>query len=114
MPDPGDVVSVDFLGATGPKRRPVVVVSSTLYHQHRPDLVLGVLTSQVSRATTPLDYLLQDWARAGLRQPSAFRAYFGMAIPTTVQVIGHLSPRDWAGVQACVIQAFALPDFAPS
>jgi mRNA interferase MazF len=39
MADPGDVVTVDFLGATGPKRRPVVVVSSTLYHQHRPDLV---------------------------------------------------------------------------
>jgi hypothetical protein len=37
-----------------------------------------------------------------------------MATPTTVRVIGHLSARDWAGVQACVIQAFALPDFAPS
>ena len=54
MADPGDVVTVDFLGATGPKRRPAVVVSSALYHQHRPDLVLGVLTSQVARATTPL------------------------------------------------------------
>ena len=97
MADPGDVVTVDFLGATGPKRRPAVVVSSALYHQHRPDLVLGVLTSQVSRATTPLDYLLQDWASAGLRQPSAFRAYFGMATPTAVRVIGHLSARDWAG-----------------
>jgi mRNA-degrading endonuclease toxin of MazEF toxin-antitoxin module len=46
MADPGDVVTVDFHGATGPKRRPAVVVSSALYHQHRPDLVLGVLTSQ--------------------------------------------------------------------
>jgi mRNA interferase MazF len=55
MPDPGDVVTVDFVGATGTKRRPAVVVSSALYHHHRPDLVLGVLTSQVSRATTPLD-----------------------------------------------------------
>jgi mRNA interferase MazF len=114
MAAPGNVVTVDFHGATGPKRRPAVVVSSALYHQHRPDLVLGVLTSQVSRATTPLDYLLQDWASAGLglRQPSAFRAYFGMATPTAVRVIGHLSARDWAGVQACLIQAFALPDFA--
>ena len=96
MADPGDVVTVDFVGATGTKRRPAVVVSSALYHQHRPDLVLGVLTSQVSRATTPLDYLLQDWASAGLRQPSAFRAYFGMATPAAVRVIGHLSARDWA------------------
>ena len=44
MADPGNVVTVDFLGATGTKRRPAVVVSSALYHQHRPDLVLGVLT----------------------------------------------------------------------
>ena len=109
MADPGDVVTVDFLGATGPKRRPAVVVSSALYHHHRPDLVLGVLTSQVSRAMTPLDYLLQDWASAGLRQPSAFRAYFGMATPASVRVIGHLSARDWEGVQACWMRAFALP-----
>jgi mRNA interferase MazF len=40
MADPGDVVTVDFLGATDPKRRLAVVVSSALYHQHRPDLVV--------------------------------------------------------------------------
>jgi mRNA-degrading endonuclease toxin of MazEF toxin-antitoxin module len=114
MPDPGAVVTVDFVGATGTKRRPAVVVSSALYHHHRPDLVLGVLTSQVSRATTPLDYLLQDWSSAGLRQPSAFRAYFGMATPASVRVIGHLSARDWEGVQACLRRAFALPDLATS
>jgi mRNA interferase MazF len=109
MPDPGDVVTVDFIGATGPKRRPAVVVSSPLYHQHRPDLVLGVLTSQVSRATTPLDYVLEDWAHASLRQPSAFRAYFGMATPGAVRVIGHLSARDWQGVQTCLMHAFVFP-----
>ena len=31
----------DFVGATGLKRRPAVVVSSALYHPHRPDLVVG-------------------------------------------------------------------------
>lgn len=112
MPDPGDVVTVDFVGATGTKRRPAVVISSALYHQHRPDLVLGVLTSQVSRATTPLDYILEDWSSAGLRQPSAFRAYFGMATLASVRGIGHLSARDWEGIQACLARAFALPDLA--
>jgi mRNA interferase MazF len=60
MPDPGDVVTVDFSGATGVKRRPAVVVSSPLNHAHRPDVVLGVITSQIAGATTPLDYLLED------------------------------------------------------
>jgi mRNA interferase MazF len=107
MPDAGDVVTVDFAGATGTKRRPAVV-SSSPYHQHRPDLVLGVLTSQISRATTPMDYILEDWATASLRQPSAFRAYFGMTTPAAMRVIGHLSARDWEGVQACLMRAFSF------
>jgi mRNA interferase MazF len=99
------------VGATGTQRRPAVVVSRALYRQHRPDLVLGVLTSQVSRATPPLEYLLQDWASAGLRQPAAFRAYWGMAPAASVRAIGPLSARDWEGVQACLQRAFALPNF---
>jgi mRNA interferase MazF len=39
MPAPGDVVTVNFMGATGVKRRPAIVVSSERYHQRRPDLV---------------------------------------------------------------------------
>jgi mRNA interferase MazF len=108
MAKPGDVVTADFVGATGVKRRPVVVVSSDLYHTHRPDLILGVLTTQITSATTPTDYLLQDWASAGLHSPSAFRTYFGMAQPAAVQVIGHLSDRDWQGVQACLALALAI------
>ncbi len=94
MPDPGDVVTVDFVGATGIKRRPAVVVSSNLYHTHRPDLVLASLTSQTSVAITPTDYILQDWAVAGLSRPSA------------VRVIGHLSERDWHGIRACLTRVF--------
>jgi mRNA interferase MazF len=45
MPEPGDIMTVDFPGATGVKRRPAVVVSSPLYHTHRPDVILGVITS---------------------------------------------------------------------
>lgn len=74
MLQPGDVVVVDFVGATGVKRRPAVVVSTDLYHSHHPDVMLSTLTTQVSAATTPTDYVLQDWSTAGLHAPSAFRA----------------------------------------
>lgn len=47
MINPGAVVTVDFPGATGVKRRPAVVVSSDAYHQQRPDVILGVVTSVV-------------------------------------------------------------------
>ena len=66
MADPGDVVTVDFLGATGADQPNIP----------RDD---------------PLDYLLQeDWASAGLRQPSAFRALWD----------GHPdhSAGDWASL----------------
>ena len=55
MPEPGDVVTVDFVGATGVKRWPAVVVSSRLYHAHRPNLILAFLTTQVPTAIAPTD-----------------------------------------------------------
>ena len=95
MPEPGDVVTADFVGAMGTKRRPAVVVSSALYYQSRPDLVLAVLTTRLVRPMTPTDYLLQDWAQTGLHQPSTFRAFFSMSSPRAVQGIGHLSDREY-------------------
>lgn len=108
-PQSGDVVTVLFVGATGAKRRPAVVASSPAYHQSRPDCILAVLTTQTSAAASPTDYILQDYGAAGLHQPSAFRAYFNMALPGDVAVIGHLSARDLKAVQERVALAFGLP-----
>ena len=58
--NPGDVVTVDFPGALGVKRRPAVVVSTQTYHTTRTDVVLCLLTSQTAGATGPTDYILQD------------------------------------------------------
>ena len=57
---PGDVVTVNFPGALGVKRRPAGVVSTQVYHTTRPDVVLGLLTSQITGATGPTDYILQN------------------------------------------------------
>lgn len=75
MLEPGTVVIVDFPGAVQTKRRPALVVSTTAYHAATPDVVLGVLTSQTTSATGPTDYVLVDWATAGLTKASAFRAF---------------------------------------
>ena len=110
MPKSGDVVVVDFVGATGIKRRPAVVLSTELYHAYHPDVILGTLTTQIHAAKTPTDYILQDWKIAGLRAPSAFRAYIGMALASAVKVIGHLSDRDWQEVQIRLKLALAILD----
>jgi mRNA interferase MazF len=98
MPTAGDVVVFDFPGALGFKRRPAVIVSSDLYHRGRPDVIVGVITSNISAANTPTDYLLQDWAIAGLRKPSAFRVYLVTTLPSSTHRIGGLSQRDWDAV----------------
>lgn len=100
MINPGDVVKVDFPGVLGIKRRPAVVVSTNAYHSNRPDVVLGLLTTQTAGATGPTDYILQDWPAAGLHNPSAFRVFLATLPATSVVVIGHLTARDWQEVQA--------------
>jgi mRNA interferase MazF len=39
--EPGDIVTVDFPGVTGIKRRPAVVLSSAAYHVTRPDTIVA-------------------------------------------------------------------------
>jgi mRNA interferase MazF len=56
---PGDVVTVDFPGVTGVKRRPAVILSSTTYHSNRPDIIIGLITSKTKGLGTT-DYILQD------------------------------------------------------
>lgn len=105
---PGDVVTVDFPGALGIKRRPAVIVSTEIYHEARPDVILAVLTSRVDAATAPTDCLIQDWSTAGLHKPSAFRAFLATLPAANTIVIGHLSDRDWQEVQARLRMALAV------
>ncbi len=110
MFDPGDVVVVDFPGVTGVKRLPAVVLSSTLYHAHRPDIVVGLITSQTAAALAPTDYVLQDGDEAGLRLPSAFRSFLATLSPAAHPVLaGRLSERDWQEVQKRPTLALAVP-----
>jgi mRNA interferase MazF len=108
MVKPGDVVTVDFPGVTGIKRRPAIVVSTETYHRTRPDVVLGLLTSQVAAATGPTDCVLQDWQTAGLHTPSAFRAFLATMPTASLTTIGHLSDQDWRNVQGCLQIALAV------
>ena len=99
---PGDVVTVDFPGVRGIKRRPAVVVSSDDYHEHRPDVIVGILTTRMRGAGAPTDYLLQDWAMAKLHRASAFRTFLATLPARVATHIGHCSDRDWQAIQRCL------------
>jgi mRNA interferase MazF len=106
----GDLVSVDFPGVTGVKRRPAVILSSATYHAIRPDIIVGMITSQ-KKGLGETDYILQDWAEAGLRVESIFRSFI-VTLPKSSNIIqiGHLSERDWQAIRTCLKKAFVELD----
>ena len=108
MPDAGDVVWIEFPGVFETKRRPAIVLSSTEYHSCRPDVIVGLITSQVAKSTGPTDHVLTDWRSAGLRVPSAFRAFLS-TLPRTaiISTMGRLATSDSSAIRACVKLALA-------
>ena len=98
----GDLGTVDFPGATGMKRRPAVVLSSATYHAMRPDIIVGLITSQ-RKGLGVTDYALQDRASSGLRAASVFRCFM-VTLPPSANIvrIGQVSERDWKAVRVCV------------
>ena len=108
MIKPVDVVVGPYRGIQGTKDRPAVVVSADRYHTTRPDIIVAVLTKQIAQATGPTDYVLQDWAAAGLHVPSAFRSFLNTHVAHAWRVVGHLSDRDWQEVQARLRLALAV------
>ena len=103
---PGDVVVGAFPGADATKVRPAVVLSTELYHRHRPDVIVALITTQRPRELAPTDCELRDWRQAGLHQPSFFRLFPVTLLQREVRVIGMLSESYWASVRACFKMGF--------
>ena len=103
-----------LVGAQETKVRPAVVVASTTYLTERPDVLVGILTTKMSRPLGTTDYRVVDWRAAGLRTESLFRAYILTTHRSELTVIGHLSSRDWESVKARVRAAFSIEMRRPS
>src|SRR3954469_10330173 len=91
-----------FPGARITKSRPAVMLSTEVYHRHRPDAVIGLITTQLPQPIASTDCELLDWGQAGLRAPSCFRLYLVTPLQSDLRVIGSLSDRDWRNVLACL------------
>lgn len=104
--NPGDVVVGAFPGAKVTKTRPAVVLSIDEYHRHRPDVIVGLITTQAPKPLAPTDCALRDWKHAGLHAASYFRL-FPVTLPQReVRLIGRLSDSDWASVRVCFKAGF--------
>ena len=105
---PGDVVVGAFRGAETTKVRPAVVPATELYHRHRPDVIVGLITTQPPKELSPTDCELRDWRQAGLHQPSVFRLFPVTLSQREVRLIGRLSESDWSSVRACFKAGFGI------
>ncbi len=93
----GDVVLVPFpfTSQTASKKRPAVVVSSSLYNQSRPDVVVMAITSQL-RPGSPADELwVKEWQAVGLLKPSVIKPVFAtLEQNLVIRRLGALTGED--------------------
>jgi mRNA interferase MazF len=96
---PGDIVIAAFPGARITKVRPAVVLSTAVYQLHRPDVILGLITTRPVDPLSPTDCEIREWKSAGLHAPSCFRLYLVTLLQGDVRVVGQLEDRDWYEVR---------------
>lgn len=107
----GDVVLIPFpfTDLSASKTRPAIVISSEIYHKHRPDLLLVYVSSQITKANPQIDYVLTDWQGAGLLKPSFVRPKVAAIEPELiVHTVGALSANDLEQVDKCLRRAMNL------
>ena len=96
---PGDIVIAAFPGAPITKTRPAVILSTVDYQRHRPDVILGLITTKPADPLCPTDCEITDRKAAGLHAPSCFRLYLVTLLQRDVRVVGKLTDNDWHEVQ---------------
>ena len=79
--------------------RPAVVLSTAVYHRHRPDVVLGLITTRPPDPVCPTDCEIKNWRVAGLHVPSCFRLYLVTLLQRNARVVGRLEDDDWQEIR---------------
>jgi mRNA interferase MazF len=93
----GDVVLVPFpfSNQKTTKKRPAVVVSSSVYNAASPDIVIMAVTSQTQKNLGAGECMIADWSVAGLLKPSAVKSAISTIEQSLVlKKLGKLSPAD--------------------
>jgi hypothetical protein len=70
-----------------------------LYQSHRPDVILGLITTNPGDELGPTDCEIKEWRAAGLHAPSWFRLYLVTLLQNDVRAVGRLTGADWQAVR---------------
>ena len=107
----GDVVLVPFpfSNQAAPKKRPAVVISSSLYNESSLDIVILAITSKVDKYTGIGECLVQDWQTAGLLKPSAIKSALSTIEQSLVlKRLGKFSQKDMTSLEQALKDLFDL------
>jgi mRNA interferase MazF len=93
----GDVLLVPFpfTDQTTTKKRPTIVISSNIYNQEKPDIILIAVTSQVGSQLQLGEMFISEWAKAGLIKPSVIKPIITtLEKPLVLKKLGKLETLD--------------------
>lgn len=105
----GDVVLLPFpfTNQATFKKRPGVVVSSSLYNRSRPDVIVRAITSQLRPDVVYPETWIERWQSAGLLKPSAIKPVFATIEQTLIiRTIGSLAEDDRARLRSLIERVF--------
>lgn len=108
----GDVVLVrfPFTSAATTKQRPAIVISSDIYIQKSPDVMIVSITSRLNALPHPGDHVIADWEGAGLLKPSLAQTKIATVEQSMItRRLGHLAGGDWAAIERGLRTALGLP-----
>ncbi len=103
--NPGDVIllSYPFGEGAGVRKRPALVVSSSVFNRETGELVIAQITSRVSAPARAGDYAIAEWREAKLPRPALVRARLAtLARSLVLRRLGSLSAADYQGALAAL------------
>ena len=98
----GDILLVPFpfTNQTFKKKRPAVVISSSLYNQQKPDLIMMPITSQIKLPLSLGELQIIDFSSAGLIKPSLIKpVIFTIEKSLVIRKLGQLQNIDCQNVK---------------
>lgn len=99
------MVEIAFSGTPGRKKRPTVVISVEKYHRTGTKLVVAGLTSNVTSQARFGDVPIQNWQKAGLVKPSAFRGVvMTVDVLDVARPMGVLDQSDFEKLEASIAE----------
>lgn len=108
----GDVLLVPFpfTDQSTVKKRPAIVISSTLYNRQHIDLILIAVTSQTRAIAYSDNLVVHNWQQAGLLKPSVIKPIV-MTVQSSLilRKLGTIIPLEQQALQQLIGKITGLP-----